>query len=184
MPAAARSSSPTGVTFEQAAIGWLRWDEHERAWKRSTLVDRRSVLNHHLLPEFGALPVNQITTRRVEAWKIAWLAEHDARRQGAKLLAILHGIMERAEGVRPAAKPGRGRRPASASATTPRALTSTHPRRSTRSRAARHPSRTPRCSSPPPSRDYAAASSSRCAGPTSTSRSAQFAWKAPSRTAQ
>ena len=85
-----------GVTFEQAAIEWLRWGEHERGWKRSTLVDRRSVLKHHLLPEFGALPVNQITTRRIEAWKIRWLAEHDARRQGAKLLAILHGIMERA----------------------------------------------------------------------------------------
>src|SRR4051794_16162243 len=86
----------TGVTFEQAAIEWLRWGEHERGWKRSTLVDRRSVLKHHLLPEFGTLPVNQITTRRVEAWKIAWLAEHDARRQGAKLLAIMHRIMERA----------------------------------------------------------------------------------------
>jgi integrase len=86
----------TGVTFEQAAIEWLRWGEYERGWKRSTLVDRRSALTHHLLPEFGALAVNQITTRRVEAWKIRWLAEHDARRQGAKLLAILHGIMERA----------------------------------------------------------------------------------------
>jgi hypothetical protein len=64
--------------------------------KRSPLVDRRSVLNHHLLPELGALPVNQITTTRIEAWKIRWLAEHDARRQGAKLLVILHGIMERA----------------------------------------------------------------------------------------
>jgi integrase len=59
----------TGVTFEQAAIEWLRWDQHDRGWKRSTLVDRRSVLKRHLLPEFGVLPVNQITTRRVEAWK-------------------------------------------------------------------------------------------------------------------
>jgi integrase len=84
------------VTFEQAAIAWMRWGEHERGWKRSTIVDRQSVLKHHLLPEFGALPVNQITTRRVEAWKIRWLAEHDARRQGMKLLAVLHGIMERA----------------------------------------------------------------------------------------
>jgi integrase len=86
----------TGVTFEQAAIEWLRWGEHERGWKRSTLVDRRSLLRCHLLPEFGALPITEVTTRRVEAWKIRWLAEHDARRQGAKLLAVLHGIMERA----------------------------------------------------------------------------------------
>ena len=81
----------TGVTFEQAASEWLRWGEHERGWKRSTLVDRRSVLERHLLPEFGALPINQITTRRVEAWKIRWLAGNDARRQGAKLFEILHG---------------------------------------------------------------------------------------------
>ena len=54
------------------------------------------MLRCHLLPEFGSLPINQITTRRVEAWKIRWLAEHDARRQGAKLLAILSSIMERA----------------------------------------------------------------------------------------
>jgi hypothetical protein len=60
----------TGVTFEQAAIEWLRWGEHQRGWKRSTLVDRRSALKHHLRPEFGALAVNQITARRVEAWKI------------------------------------------------------------------------------------------------------------------
>jgi hypothetical protein len=64
-----------------AAMEWLRWGEHERGWKRSTLVDRRSLLRCHLLPEFGALPINQITTRRVEAWKIRWLAEHDARRE-------------------------------------------------------------------------------------------------------
>src|SRR5829696_3830401 len=63
----------TGVTFEQAATERRRWGERERGWKRSTLVDRRSLRKCHLLPEFGALPVNQITTRRVEAWKIAWL---------------------------------------------------------------------------------------------------------------
>ena len=48
----------TGVTFEQAAIEWLRWGEHERGWKRSTIVDRRSLLRCHLLPELGALPIN------------------------------------------------------------------------------------------------------------------------------
>jgi integrase len=135
----------TGVTFEQAAIEWLRWGEHERGWKRSTLVDRRSALNHHLLPEFGALAVNQITTRRVEAWKIRWLAEHDARRQGAKMLAILHGIMERRARRMTCRVTRSPTWTAFASATTPRALTSTHPRRSTRSRARRRPSRTRRC---------------------------------------
>src|SRR3954471_14019603 len=45
----------TGVTFEQAAPEWLRWGEHERGWKRSTLVDRRSLLKCHLLPELAIL---------------------------------------------------------------------------------------------------------------------------------
>jgi integrase len=43
------------VTFEQAAPEWLRWGEHERGWKRSTLVDRRSLLKCHLLPELAIL---------------------------------------------------------------------------------------------------------------------------------
>jgi hypothetical protein len=135
----------TGVTFEHAAIEWLRWGEHERGWKRATLVDRRSVLSCHLLPEFGALRVEQITTRRIEGWKMRWLAEHNSRRQGAKLLAILHGIMERARKARTGSS--RTRSPTStrsASATTPRATTSTCPRRSTRSPARCRPSRTRR----------------------------------------
>jgi hypothetical protein len=67
---------------------------------------------------------------------------------------------------------------------TPRASTSTHPKRSTPSRARRCPSRTPRSFSRPRSPVCAAASSSRCAGATSTSRSARSGSRARSRTAR
>ncbi|MGH2887516.1 MAG: hypothetical protein ACRDPA_33260, partial [Solirubrobacteraceae bacterium] len=40
----------TGVTFKDAGEEWLRYVEHERGRKPSTLVDYRSALNGHLNP--------------------------------------------------------------------------------------------------------------------------------------
>ncbi len=58
----------TGVSFERLAQEWLAWGEHERGWRRATLVDRRSCLRLHLLPAFGRLRVEQVTTARIERW--------------------------------------------------------------------------------------------------------------------
>src|SRR3954452_3924437 len=52
----------TGVTFERAARDWLVWGQYERNWKPHTLADRRSCLERHLLPAFGPLRVEQVTT--------------------------------------------------------------------------------------------------------------------------
>jgi hypothetical protein len=41
------------MTFATAAAEWLRYVEHDRAAKPSTLRDFRSGLRHHLLPAFG-----------------------------------------------------------------------------------------------------------------------------------
>lgn len=86
----------TGVTFEQLALDWLTWGEHERGWKHSTLVDRRSCVRRHLLPAFGSLRIEQVTTQRIERWKSEFLVHTGRRRQAAKLVALLHSMYERA----------------------------------------------------------------------------------------
>ena len=55
----------TGIVFEQVAREWLEWGTHERAWKPSTIVDRRSCLERHLIPTFGPARIEQITTKRI-----------------------------------------------------------------------------------------------------------------------
>jgi integrase len=86
----------TGVTFERLAREWLVWGEHERGWKHSTLVDRRSCLRRHLIPAFAHLRIEQLTTPRIECWKSEFLIRTGQRRQAAKLVALLHSMYERA----------------------------------------------------------------------------------------
>jgi hypothetical protein len=86
----------TGVTFTDVAEDWLLHGERERDWKRSTVVDYRSAVRAHLLPAFGSMPVERVTTRAIEAWRSHWLIEHRAPRQAGKLVALLHAIFERA----------------------------------------------------------------------------------------
>src|SRR3954447_13154856 len=86
----------TGVAFEQLAKDWLIWGEHERGWRHSTLVDRRSCVRRHLLPAFGHLRIEQVTTARIERWKSDFLIRTGQRRQAAKLVALLHSMYERA----------------------------------------------------------------------------------------
>ena len=56
MPGAVR----TGATFADAAAEFLRYSEHDRGCKPSTLRDYRSTLNAHLLPAFGSLPLEDM----------------------------------------------------------------------------------------------------------------------------
>src|SRR3954464_5012765 len=86
----------TGVTFEQLAKDWLIWGEHERGWRHSTLVDRRSCVRRHLLPAFGHLRVEQVTTPRIERWKSDFLIRTGQRRQAAKLVGLLRPTSDRA----------------------------------------------------------------------------------------
>jgi integrase len=89
----------TGVTFKAAAEEWLRHGEHERGLKRSTMGDYRSVVRKHLIPAFGTARLEDVTAKRIERWRGEWLAKHGHHRQAVKLLAILHGIFERARRV-------------------------------------------------------------------------------------
>src|SRR4051812_6116771 len=86
----------TGVSFERLAQEWLASGEHGRGWRRAPLVDRRSCVRLHLLPAFGHLRVEQVTTARIERWKSDFLVRTGKRRQAAKLVALLHSMYERA----------------------------------------------------------------------------------------
>jgi hypothetical protein len=46
----------TGATFADAAAEYLRWIEHDRERKPSTVRDYRSIVNVHLHPAFGTKP--------------------------------------------------------------------------------------------------------------------------------
>jgi integrase len=86
----------TGATFTDAAEEFLRFAEHDRRRKPSTLRGYRSVVHAHLIPAFGALPVEQLTTSAIERW-IATVPGTPRTRN--KLLIVLHGVLARAQKV-------------------------------------------------------------------------------------
>lgn len=59
----------TGVTFADVAKDWYARGPLERDWSPSTQRDYRSVLNAHLLPEFGARRIETITAEQFERWR-------------------------------------------------------------------------------------------------------------------
>jgi integrase len=83
----------TGATFADAAAEYLRYAEHDRGCQPSTLQGYRSAIGAHLLPAFGELPVESITTEGIERW-IATVGRSPRTRN--KLLILLHGILGRA----------------------------------------------------------------------------------------
>jgi integrase len=58
----------TGATFSDAVAEYMRWLEHDRQRKPSTLRDYESIIRAHLLPAFGEQRLEDITTDQVEAW--------------------------------------------------------------------------------------------------------------------
>jgi integrase len=83
----------TGATFADAAAEYVRYIEQDRGRKPSTLRGYRSALKVHLLPTFGDMPVESITTEMIERW-IAGV--EGSPRHKNKLLIELHGILGRA----------------------------------------------------------------------------------------
>jgi len=89
--------APSGSTFADAAAEFLRWIEYDRQRKRSTLNDYRSAVNAHLLPAFGHMRLEEVTTGVVDAWRAQVVTERRlANKTVNKVLAVLHGIFERA----------------------------------------------------------------------------------------
>lgn len=59
----------TGFTFADVAEDWYARGSLERDWSASTQVDYRSVLDAHLLPEFGPRRIETITAKQFEQWR-------------------------------------------------------------------------------------------------------------------
>jgi integrase len=86
----------TGATFADAAAEYLRYAEHDRGCKPWTVRGYRSTINAHLLPAFGEMAVEEVTTEAIERW-IATV--QGSARTRSKLLIVLHGVLERARKV-------------------------------------------------------------------------------------
>jgi integrase len=87
----------TGLDFAALAEDWFEHGKLERDWSHNTVVDYRSVLRAHLLPEFGALRIESISVTRVEQWRNALVKERGlARRNANKIHSVLHSILQHA----------------------------------------------------------------------------------------
>jgi integrase len=87
----------TGATFADAAAEFLRYTEHDRGCKPSTLRDYRSNLEAHLLPAFGDRGLESVTPAEIDAWR-ASLPGLSPRTKN-KLLVVMHGVFRRAQHV-------------------------------------------------------------------------------------
>src|SRR4051794_5921988 len=82
----------TGATFADVAAEYLRYIEHDRGRKPSTVRGYRSAIEVHLLPVFGSKPLDSVTTSEIERW----IATVDrSSRTCNKLIVLLHGIFVR-----------------------------------------------------------------------------------------
>ena len=64
------------VSFGTAAREWLRYVEHDRKRRRSTVQDYRRELERRLIPEFGEdTPLAEITTERIDRFRERMVSE-------------------------------------------------------------------------------------------------------------
>ena len=89
-----------GVTFEEAAAEWLRYVEHDRKRRASTLSDYERTVRLVLTPEFGGRGVETITARSIDAFRERLVAEGRlSARTINKYLALMHSLLKRAQRV-------------------------------------------------------------------------------------
>jgi integrase len=85
----------TRATFAEAADEWLRYVEHDRERKRSTITDYRHMVDR-MKDQLGPLPLADLTPARLEAYRDALMERGLANRTVNKYLIVLHGIFQRA----------------------------------------------------------------------------------------
>jgi integrase len=82
----------TGATVADAAAEWLRWAEHDRACKPSTLTDYRHTARR-IERDLGHLRLEDVTPELLERWRATLDVSN---RTVIKYLVVLHGIFRRA----------------------------------------------------------------------------------------
>ncbi len=88
----------TGATWEDACREWLRWIEHDRKRKRSTVRDYRLTVEANLIDDLGAdRKLEAIPPASIERYRDALVAEGRlSPRTINKRLTMIHGILGRA----------------------------------------------------------------------------------------
>jgi len=87
----------TGVTFRDVAEDWFEHGRFERDWSASTQVDYRSVMDAHLLPEFGRKRIEMITSEQIEKWRNRIAQDGTKVRHTVnKIVTQLHAIFQHA----------------------------------------------------------------------------------------
>jgi integrase len=86
----------TGATFADAAAEWLRYIEHDRRRKPSTVAGYGIIVRSQLLSTLGAMPLESVTSAVIEDW-LGSLTQAASSR--TKALVLMHGIFERARKV-------------------------------------------------------------------------------------
>src|SRR3954468_2282999 len=81
-----------GATVADAAAEWLRWAEHDRACKPSTLSDYRHTADR-IVADLGHLRIDDVTPELLERWRATLDVSN---RTVIKYLVVLHGIFRRA----------------------------------------------------------------------------------------
>jgi integrase len=88
-------AAQTGATVSDAGAEWLRYCEHARAVKASTLTEYRHTVQR-VVRDLGAVPLEDVTPEMLERWKGTLELSN---RSVAKYLVVLHGIFKRATKV-------------------------------------------------------------------------------------
>jgi integrase len=86
----------TGFTFGDIAEDWYERGRFERDWSASTQVDYRSVLDAHLLPEFGRRRIETITAKQVEQWREQLANGDRGRKTVNKIVVQAHAVFQHA----------------------------------------------------------------------------------------
>jgi len=89
-----------GATFADAAAEWLRYVEHDRKRRPSTVRDYRIVVDKGLVPALGEAPLEVLSSGHIDTFRAQLVAEGRlSARTINKYLALIHGILKRAQRV-------------------------------------------------------------------------------------